>query len=61
MNYIKKITKKFSIYDWFVKVESTSHKNEFMIFVDKYPYSKDNIFSEYEKENKIRIKIHALQ
>lgn len=61
MNYITKITKHFSKYKWFIKVEDTSYQNEFLIFVNKYPYSEDLSFVEYEKKNKIRIKIHALE
>lgn len=61
MNHIKKITTHFSIYPWFKKVESTSYKKEFLMYVDKYPYSEDQSIFEYEKLNKVRIRIHALQ
>ena len=37
-----------------------SYKNEYVIIVKTYPYSDDYLFSEYEKSNKVRIRIYPL-
>jgi len=54
------ITDTFGKYDWFKRVELTSYKKEYMIFVDKYPYSIDYIFRKYEAEYNVRIKVHSI-
>ena len=50
----------FSKYNWFDDVYATTYKNEYVIIMDKYPYNEDYLFFEYEKLNKIRIRIHLL-
>lgn len=61
MKQIKEITDVFSKYDWFLRVESTAYKKEYIIFADKYPYSDDHIVFEYAKNNKLRLRIHSLR
>lgn len=61
MKKIKNITLFFSAYDWFIKVEKTSRKNEFLVFVKIYPYSFDYLFRQCEIEYKVRIMVHAIQ
>jgi hypothetical protein len=57
---INHITDTFSKYDWFKRVEHTTYKKEYMIFVDKYPYAIDSIFKQYESEHNVRIKVHSI-
>ena len=58
--HLNKIKSFFSKKDWFDSVYSTTYKNEYIIVVKKYPYTKDRLFSEYEKNNNVRIRIHAI-
>lgn len=57
---IKRIQSHFSEYSWFDSVYATTYKNEYVIIVKTYPYNNDHLFSEYERNNKVRIRIHPL-
>ena len=61
MKQLKQITEHFSQYAWFLRAEQTSYPKEFMLFADKYPYSEDHVIFDYEKTNKVRLRIQALQ
>lgn len=50
----------FGSHSWFDHVYPTSYKNEYVIVVKNYPYTQDHLFFEYEKINKVRIRIHLI-
>ena len=52
---IEKITSHFSKFEWFDRVDETEYKNEFRIYLKRYPYAYDHMFREYEKNNKVRL------
>lgn len=57
---LNNIKSHFSKYVWFDSAYATTYKNEYVIVVNSYPYSEDYLFTEYEKSNKVRIRIHPL-
>lgn len=58
--HINAIKLHFSKYNWFNDVYSTPYKDEYVIIVNTYLYSKEQLFFEYEKLNKVRIRIQLL-
>lgn len=50
----------FSKYTWYDNAYATTYQNEYVVIVKVYPYIDDYLFTEYEKNNKVRIKIHVL-
>lgn len=60
MNRIQHIKQYFSQYSWFTKVEKTTYKKEYLLFVSPYPYTQDSVIFNYEKQFKVRIKIQAI-
>ena len=60
MNRLNHIKQHFSQYGWFDRVEKTAYKKEYVIFVNTYPYSQDIVIFDYERQNKIRLRIHAI-
>lgn len=57
---LNKIVSYFSKYAWYDSVYATTYKNEYVIIVKMYPYTDDYLFTEYEKNNKVRIRTHVL-
>jgi hypothetical protein len=57
---LTEIVSYFSKYAWYDNAYATTYKNEYVIIVKKYPYSDDHLFSEYEKNKKVRIRTHVL-
>lgn len=57
---LKKINLDFTNQSWFDYAYATMYKNEYVIVVKKYPYTEEHLFFEYEKSNKVRIRIHTL-
>ena len=60
MKHLNRIKSHFSKYNWFDSVYATTYKNEYVIIVKTYPYTNDYLFGEYEKTNKVRIRIQTL-
>lgn len=50
----------FGTQPWFDHVYPTTYKNEYVIVVNRYPYTKDHLFFDYEKTNNVRIRIHTM-
>ena len=60
MKIIVKLTEKYKCFDWFNRIESTSHKNEYLLIVNYYPYNDENLLFNFEKINKIKLKIQSI-
>lgn len=60
MKKLEIITQHFQKYNWFVRIDETSYKNEFVIYTNKYPYTDDHLIHEYEKLNKVRLRIRTI-
>lgn len=57
---LKNIKLTFQHKTWYDNAYATSYKNEYVIVVKNYQYTEEHLFFEYERNNKVRIKIHTL-
>lgn len=51
--HLNKIKLHFGKQPWFDHVYPTTYKNEYVIVVNRYPYTEDHLFFDYEKTNNV--------